>query len=590
MDTLNLKTFQKLLLSVDRVAACVGPLLLLVIAGIYYGSYFDNGLNLGGEGGTNAVIAMRLMEGQRPIADTFLGYNLLWFHPIVWIFEWTGPNYLAMRGFFFVLCTITSLLGFWTVLRVTRFGLPALAAGLCLVLIPGMLFRNYMGLMAVANQLAMVSAFLLPAGREWRRMALIGISGLVLGITFLIRVEVGLLMSLIWCGLLVLNLIRPGHSWRRNFMESLFGGTLGVVLFLAVHVPFAIDAHRRNYASDFYGQYSAFTGMLRWELQQQLTSKTPPEPVSPAAEQNPGAAQETAQVEPGSGRKPRPGCLEMFTKKRLRDRYFAAAIYWPIVAAILLILASCCSALKGLITRKSEPWITGLTLGTLTGCALTLFPQYFFFRPDTPHISEFMVPMIVALFSAAGMGVGMLLKNRTAPSLVVASLAAALLAVSVWIHFGHAWRKESAGTMAARKHGPAVFEGLNGVRVRMEPDKAHELAAMQKIIVSHSTPEDWVIALPYSPTINFMTNRRSYLYDLYTDNTMAGEGFDAARIAEVEKYHPAVIVIDHRAINASEGSRFPNWAPVFYQYVTQNYRRAGEFLNNEVFVRNAIGQ
>src|SRR6516162_9646455 len=41
------------------------PWLLLVIAVAYYGSYALSGLDLGGEGGTTAVYAQRLLEGQR---------------------------------------------------------------------------------------------------------------------------------------------------------------------------------------------------------------------------------------------------------------------------------------------------------------------------------------------------------------------------------------------------------------------------------------------------------------------------------------------------------------------------------------------
>jgi hypothetical protein len=66
---------------------------------------------------------------------------------------------------------------------------------------------------------------------------------------------------------------------------------------------------------------------------------------------------------------------------------------------------------------------------------------------------------------------------------------------------------------------------------------------------------------------------------------MAGPEFDKARITEMEKYDPAVVVIDHRAINNSEASRFPNWAPGLYRHLQETFDRVGEYAGNEVFVR-----
>ena len=85
---------------INSLIAKWGWILILGFALCYYGLYYRTGLNLGGEGGTNGVLALRLMEGQRPIVDTFLGYNLMWFYPLVGLFYLTGPDYLAMKVFF----------------------------------------------------------------------------------------------------------------------------------------------------------------------------------------------------------------------------------------------------------------------------------------------------------------------------------------------------------------------------------------------------------------------------------------------------------------------------------------------------------
>ena len=123
------------------------PWLLLGIAIAYYATYALSGLDLGGEGGTTAVIAQRLLDGQRPFVDTFLGYNLLWFYPLVWLFQIFGPNFTVVRIFFFVLSIITALLAYRTVRRVSDSAWLAFVCALVLILIPGIQFRNYLGLL-----------------------------------------------------------------------------------------------------------------------------------------------------------------------------------------------------------------------------------------------------------------------------------------------------------------------------------------------------------------------------------------------------------------------------------------------------------
>ena len=581
------------LATADSLAARLGIPVLVLFALAYYGSYFLNGLNLGGEGGTTAILAQRLMEGQRPIADTFLGYNVLWFLPVTWIFSLVGPDYLAMKAYFFALGGLSGLLGWAVVLRVSKSGLWALAVGAAIILIPGMLFRNYMGFLAVANQLALVSAFALPARRVGARILLIALSGCVVGITFLVRVELGMFMLALWLGLLVLALLDPRRGIRARVSESVAGGLAGILLLAAVHAPFVADATARGYAPQFFSQYNGFFSLLRWELSKEIdawkkagTETVPAGPasdpvVSPVAAKPADDLSARAVVEVEDGRRPRPPVREVVTGRKSRDRYFAAAFYLPVLLAPVLALAGWGILGLGAWRKDGSLWSDGQVLLITLGCALTLFPQYFFFRPDTPHLTEFMVPFLVAGACAVAIAVR---RAGCGSKWLAAGVVAAFL-LQVWIHFGHAFPKESSGSIAARKHAPEVFTGQNGVRALLRPKDAGPIRAMHDLIVSESGPDDWLLCLPYSPTINFMTARRSYLRDLYTDNTLAGPDFDAARIHEIQKFQPAVVVIDHRPINKTEESRFPNWAPGVYDYLHRHYTSAGEFLGNEVFLR-----
>src|SRR5690606_24631268 len=105
-----------------------------------------------------------------------------------------------------------------------------------------------------------------------------------------------------------------------------------------------------------------------------------------------------------------------------------------------------------------------------------------------------------------------------------------------------------------------------GVRVLVRRREQPWMQALHDTVVKHSTPDDWVVTFPYSPTVNFMTNRRSYLHNLYVDNASAERKWSPRTISEIDKFQPAVIVIDQRAISKTEASRFRNWASDVYQH------------------------
>src|SRR3954465_7663623 len=116
--------------------------LLVIVALCYFGSYYRHGLNFKDEGGTEVLIAKRLLEGQRPFLDVALGYNVMWFYPIVAIYKLTGVSFVALRVYCFALSTITAVLGFITLERAGRRPWLAFLAALMLVFVPGMTHKN----------------------------------------------------------------------------------------------------------------------------------------------------------------------------------------------------------------------------------------------------------------------------------------------------------------------------------------------------------------------------------------------------------------------------------------------------------------
>jgi hypothetical protein len=82
-----------------------------------------------------------------------------------------------------------------------------------------------------------------------------------------------------------------------------------------------------------------------------------------------------------------------------------------------------------------------------------------------------------------------------------------------------------------------------------------------------------------------MTGRPSYEYNLYVDNAHNVSDFFRDTMAEVARYRPAAILIDNRAMNQTEDSRFFNWAPETYQWIKSHYAYAGTFRRQEIYLR-----
>jgi hypothetical protein len=54
----------------------------------------------------------------------------------------------------------------------------------------------------------------------------------------------------------------------------------------------------------------------------------------------------------------------------------------------------------------------------------------------------------------------------------------------------------------------------------------------------------------------------------------------------MEEKQPAVVIIDDRAINQVEASRFSKWAPPVYRYVRKNYGLVAKVETIEIYSRD----
>lgn len=566
------------------------PLLVLVCAIVYYASYLRCWFNPHDEGGTAVLLASRLLHGERPFVDVQLGYNVGWFYPLVGLFKIFGPHYLITRGWFFFLSTLAALAAFRLVRLATGSPWMAFLVGLILVVFPGSQFKNYIPLLAVLNTCVLVQTML----RQERSERCFAIdmcwAGIVLGLTFLIRIDLGCLFTLLWLGALL-------WLWADAYvglLGKLVRTCLALILpamILLLHAPIYFDAQARGFDRPFLAQYAGWIDLLSSNSRKAIGLAEQARPVEGKIVRSGAPAVRTTL--------PRAPLTALWTGADLQDRALAFLIYAPLVgyAGFLIWIGT---QLFGALRQRAfaTSHLSFITLLALGG-ALAVFPQFFFFRPDRPHLSEFMPLYIVAcviglwaMWRVRGGG------RAKSARLVFTVFIVGQISLFAWFALQH----PSAGTIAARSKRTIPFHGANGVDVLVQKKEFEFLDGVRKIVVACSNPGEFLICYPYQPGFNVMTDRPTYLHNVYVDNAtqfdlqnVSGDNvaqprsWARATIAELESRRPAVIIIDDRAINKVDASRFSIWAAPVYEYIRAQYHRrdADHFSGVEIYSASA---
>jgi len=579
--------------------------LLILFALCYYGYYYNVWPGPYGEGGLVAVIAQRLMEGQRPIVDTFLGYNVLWFYPVVAVFKLTGPSYIALRLMFFVLSLATGLMGWWLMRLTTGRAWPAFLAGLLMIGLPGQMYRNYMAFLVLLNMAAFLPAYVLPLRGIWSRLLWMTLSGMSLGIAYLTRVDLGFFITFILLGLILLFPITRSGSldFPKRIGLALAGLALGSAGFALTHLPVWNDAKARGYSEAFANQYVHWPRMIginaslvaksiSAECEALLTRPSTQAPVVPPVS-GPGngeassssAGLSTSLVAPPPT-KLTPASLNrpQWRGSNMRSKIFWLNVYLPLPCAALIAMLGFWAWISGLFfqdARRAEP---GLALLSALGFSLTLFPQYFWWRPDMVHLSEFMVPMIFTILLSLVIA-SLLFSQSRLSGRIFCSAVMLVGIVTLALYANNGFQSGSSGGIAVSQHKSQIFHALNGVDVRMKPSEKEVNTALFNIVTAASDSGEPVICYPYNPEINFMTDRPSYEYNLYADNDLPPDQFCARETDLMEKHCPPVIVINNWDINGTEESRFTSWAAPLCKRIAASYVVVFRGENFEVYVR-----
>jgi len=570
--------------------------LLLLIAGAYFGSYYRYSLNLRDESGTVTLLGQRVANGEVPFRDVVLGYNVGWFFPIAGLFKIIGVNFIALRVYFFALSTLAAVLGFLTVERAARHGGLrwwaiglGMLAGVTLILTPGMTFKNYNPLAAVANSWCLLNFVLAMDGRTARRRAFIG--GLVLGATWLVRIDIGTFFTVIWLGVIFSLLFE--RRWHGRGTIAIASAGLLLLGILLPHAPVVADAMRRDYIHELAASYPNEWVRLGQSLNKVLgKSKSAPAPSPAAAPAKPAAGSgETAAPAPAAPAAPATNTDTLPRPKWSSDAKTNRTILLMYLPILTLGVLACWSIVAWFRAVGRGSGTQGpMAALVLTGGALTMFPQYFFWRPDAPHLSEFGPGYWTAAIGAMAL-LGAWGQSWKTPSrwLVV------LLTVNLGLWFYNMLQDRWCGTIAAMQNRKTLLEGKNGVRVFEQAKTVAWMKQVQDIVAQKSTEKDYLVAYPYHPAFNVITNRPTCEPDVYVDN-VKGAVWMAKALDRLKEKKPKIIIISGWKINGTSVSQFKNWAKPVYDYVRASYESAGTFgdlkdgvLNEEdayeVFVR-----
>jgi len=593
-----------------------GPPILLIIALCYYGFYWRSGLMLGGEEGVAGVVAQRLNAGQRPIVDTFLGYNVGWFYPIAWLFKLTGPNYLVMRAYFFLLGFLAGIVAYTTTWLVTRNTVLALIAGLLVIVMPGVIGRNYMGMLGALGMLALLGTFILPSPRKTHRFLWMIFTGISLSLAWLIRIDLGFFQTTLFFLAALLFILKPEQGFLNRLGMAGLAISILAVSFLVIQGLAYNDAVNRGFGRQFTEQYWVWPTMIKNGASQVLAQLTHPVIKShPAAGTDPisnfsapaNSAPEIAAIPSSPSKKvsqdeesgpsgsysdaslKRPPLRCILTAPKSSEKVFDLLLYLPVLVAILFVLRGLLLIVGSLWTRNLTSWEQGAILLVSTGSSLALFPQYFFWRPDMIHLAEFMIPFMVTLVLGISLCSSSWEKRKRLAriSLLLVILASAL---NLCLYTAKGWQTDGAGSIAAARRRHLDFTASNGVHVKLNRGELCRDTLIRDTIRNHSKPGDYVVCYPYFPMVNFMTDRPSYEYNLYADNAIQSDVFFEQATRNIEHFHPSVVIIGTGKLNNTEASRFPNWASKTYRYIRERFTLIASDDDLEIYASTPVGE
>ncbi|CAO3439737.1 hypothetical protein [Azospirillum doebereinerae] len=533
--------------------ALAGALLTALAAAVYYGCVLGHGF-LYSDDGNYAQVAYELHLGADP-HDIRLGYGVLWFKIGEWLFALFGPSFRLVETFFYTVAGATAVLVFATLRRTTGSLALAMLGAVSVLLVPA-----FPPTVFYASSVALNVCCQVQAARRWRRLTPrdLAAPAAALALTFLVRPDFGFVFSV------PLLLILAAHAAVAR-MGAVRTVAAALAVFVAVQLPLFMDGMSRGYADLIVDGYRRYP-LLLWNMVVNSVGGGQAGSVAGAAE-GAGAFLQRVPLSALWTAPPAQAALAFLT-------YAPVAV---IALFALHVLAEALERMRHGAHATSERFDgasldddrLAMDLVVLVGALATL-PHYFLFRPDLPHIANFMTGFAILAGTllarlggwAAGGGAG----ARTAAA---AGGLAALGTLGVYLAVG--LTQPGTGSIQVAQGRDQPFVARNGVDVLVTAEEAAHLGQLRDLVEANSNLGDRIVCLPFCPGVAFMTGRRMLLPEYYADDLflLIDPGWTARIIERTQNERPPVVIVFDWALNGTEISRFSNWARPYIDVLDQ---------------------
>ena len=531
---------------------------LTVIGCLYYGSYYNYLFNWADEGSV-ALIAERLSKGERPYVDVEIGYGVLWFYPIAFLFKAFGVNFLVARIWFICLGFAAALFSYALLWRLTQHRVLAFLVALLVLLFPGSGYKTYTPLMVIAGVYVLFlydARTLKPTTAPW--LAVAG-NGAYLSIAFLIRGDIASVYSalfLLYHGMTGLQAaIRERNARRLLLFPTRLAGVVLVAVIVAL--PFAVHAKANGYLEGLLHQYSYYAEQLIAKTQTRYSLSS-------------GAAGTLL---------PRASMRSFFWPGHTR---WAFLTYAPLLPLFSVLFYLCLDLFR---RRFSAPAVADFLsentyLIVLSIGAFSTFPQFFVFRPDIAHLSEFMPGLVVLCgYFLFLMRTRLGATKAFAPAWRWGSYTFGMFCIVYLV----AYAAHYPEGIDFRWNRPNRLQIEDRLDLYVTDWEYEVLDGLNTMIRKESGPDDYVLCFPYCPGINFVTSRPTFQRFLYVDDSflISRPSWLAEMREEIVAKKPKVIVIWNWDINRTRISRFSVWAAPLYRFIGDTYELRGRIGPND---------
>ncbi|MFH1277404.1 MAG: glycosyltransferase family 39 protein [Candidatus Eisenbacteria bacterium] len=524
-------------MSVDRRDLVVVLVLALGSLAVFL-TYWDYGLNddegylLGG--------VTRILDGQVPYRDFHHTYGPARFYLVAFLFRLFGEDLLVLRGLWLVMRVVVVVLAYLSGRRfLSRPG--AVAAALFFMAAPGPWHKSFFHLFLLANLFVL-------GGLRGKGARGVATAGFLAGVTFLFRQDLGIFVGVSYGALLVLGRW-TGESPKRAALFSLSAllAVLPVVIYFtaegalgaaASKVLLAGATDNRANALPFPPLFHPVSGgpagaaFLGLRLLYYV-----PLPLYVVA----GVAGLLGLLRRGEG-------AALFLAALLGAASFNQAVWRSDLAHLLQALA-CCWLLLPWGAERLRRWSAGLALGAAFALPALIFLQ------TLVYARTYESPIGPALIASEGL--------QPIPPYYLGSVS--------------------------QLRGGTVRLPIRRARVRMAPDEAAYLRAIQSAIDRYSKPGDYMVTVPGFQLLYFLFDRANPTAYVHVRRAFDSPEEEERYARDILEKPTKIVLLRDTPLDGRNERRFSRFAPNAYAAIERGFEPVEEFGNLVIYRRKEAG-